>query len=960
MSTLLGAIVGALTNLATSGWSWALAAGALVAAGCWVAWEMRLRSRDQREAAAEARARVLSIVDSADSGGGGGAFDLLVATRRVMPTQGRRMEFEQLQDWSDEEALVNVLVLSGPAGVGKTRLALEFGLSLPEPWVAGWLVPGRGAEAVRAIAAGGDPTLVLVDDADTRADLPDLLAAAAEHTGAPWLRILLVVRDGTSLQAMLRPLVPDAARHLARGPVLQVGALGGAGDRERWYAQAVGRFAVRLGVPAPTAKTLAGHVGTDGETTLILLARALLTVLASGPQRDTSGVVRRMSAGEVIGELFAHEEAWWESSASAETWGVLSLGAEVRQRCVLALALRGGTGEQAAALVLRRLPDLADASELQVRNAARWVAHLYPAAGYRIEPDLLGDWFIVDRLLRHPNLAVRLLADLDQTEEQQVLTVLTRAASVFPAALPILARVWRAGGAEVAQLAIRFASIHHTAMLDEHLATFISDIDATSATFAALDRQLDDYSLPRTRLSVARRLVSLWRADTSDEGVEQLGRALNNLGSCLSRLGKHRQARAATAEAVTIWRELAAGNPAYRAFLGDALRSVSNRLRELGEHRQSLTAANEAVLIWQELVNDDPAYRSELARALNSLGKCLANLGDRQRAQLASIDAVTIWRDLLTDDPAYRSELARALNDLGNHSSSLGEYLRAMAATYEAVTIWRHLVADEPADRAELASTLNNLGSRQAELGEHRQALQTTNEAVAVWRELALVNTAHRPDLARTLNNVGSHLAEVGERRQAISATIEAVDLWRAIVPDNPAYRPDFAGALINLGTDLSGLREHRQALTVTNEAVVLWRDLAADNVAHRPLLAQALNALSSRFSELGDHRQAHAASEESIAIWQELNPENPAHRSEFARALHNQAANLCELEDHDSEFAHRQDSLRQYEACLAADTTLYAPQYRQAVAGLQAAYVQHGRHEEAAVLGITPHPPVV
>jgi hypothetical protein len=234
------------------------------------------------------------------------------------------------------------------------------------------LEPGQATAVLPAIVDCADPTLIVVDDADTRAEVPSLLNALAGHDGKPQVRLLLIARDGDPLLAGLRPLVADSARWLVQtARVVPVGPHGQAGDRERWYALAVGRFARERGVLAPSAASLAGAVGADDETMLALQARALLTVLAVQQRSGGVAAVRRLPVGQVIAELFAHEQAWWKASAGVERWALSGLGPETLQRGILALALCGASDEDAAVRALRRVPDLADAAEAQVRNVAR-------------------------------------------------------------------------------------------------------------------------------------------------------------------------------------------------------------------------------------------------------------------------------------------------------------------------------------------------------------------------------------------------------------------------------------------------------------------------------------------------------------------------------------------------------------------------------------------------------------
>ncbi|MEV4534426.1 tetratricopeptide repeat protein [Asanoa sp. NPDC049518] len=951
VSTLLAVVVGALTNLATSKPSWALVFGLVVAAGCWTVWEMRLRQRDHRAAAVEARARVLAPLDRVEAAEGD-VFGLLVAARRALPLQGRRGELDELLAWCEGDSPVSVLVVSGPAGVGKTRLGLELADELAPRWFTGSLVPGPAEQTLPAIVACGDPALILVDDADTRVDLPAFLSTLSGHRGAPPVRVLLIARDGAGLLAGLRPLVPDTTRSLTRGPILELGAYGGPGDRERWYVQAVGRFARDLKVLAPPATLLAGRVGDDHETMLMIMARALLTALAAD-----AGSVRRLPVDDVIGELFTHEEAWWESAATPSTWGVSSLTSLTRQRCILALALRGAADEDAAVRVLRRIPDLSDAAEEKLRNVVRWVAHLYPD-GVRIKPDLFGDWFIADRLARQPDLAAKLLADLDPRERQWVTTVLTRVASVFPAALPALVQVWRDGGTAVAFLAIRLVAVQHTAALDQHLAAFIADLDADLPTLEALDEQVTDFQLPRTAVALARRVVACLRASDADDPThrDNLAMALNSLGIRLGDLGAHRQGHAATEEAATLWRALAADDPGYQGNLASALTNLGTREWALGEHRRAHATTAEAATLWRALAAGSPAHRPSLAGTLTNLGTQLAALGQHREAHAITDESVTLRRTLAAEDPAHQPNLAAALSSLGVRLGALGEHRQAHVVTEESVALWRTLAADNPMHQPDLAMALDNLGIRLGALGDHQEARTVTAEAVTLRRALAADNPVHQPNLAMALTNLGVCLRELGEHREAHAATDEAVTLWRAVAADNPGHEPKLASSLTNLGTNLGAFGEHRQAHAATAEAVALYRTLVVDNAVHQPDLAMALTNLGVCLRDLGETAQSHAATTEAVALWRTVTADNPAHQPNQALALANLAIQLCERRDHKAEFSARQEVVEIYRGLAATDTELYDRAHRRAVAQLQAAYSRHGRDEDAMRVGLRPY----
>ena len=78
--------------------------------------------------------------------------------------------------------------------------------------------------------------------------------------------------------------------------------------------------------------------------------------------------------------------------------------------------------------------------------------------------------------------------------------------------------------------------------------------------------------------------------------------SLQNLSSCLSNLGRQEEALAASEEAVTIGRALAAASPdAFRPDLVGYLNNLSVYLSELGRHDESLAAINETVALCRDL-----------------------------------------------------------------------------------------------------------------------------------------------------------------------------------------------------------------------------------------------------------------------------------------------------------------------------------------------------------------------
>ena len=145
----------------------------------------------------------------------GSVFNLLLATSEVTPLWGRRADLDWLEKWWDDPGGCPVAVVTGPAGVGKTRLVTHFAARRPESWVTGWLNPGHGADAVAAVQAAGDLALILVDDADERTDTAAVLEyLAASGRGAPQVRVVLISR-AADLTAGLERTLPDRYRSVS-------------------------------------------------------------------------------------------------------------------------------------------------------------------------------------------------------------------------------------------------------------------------------------------------------------------------------------------------------------------------------------------------------------------------------------------------------------------------------------------------------------------------------------------------------------------------------------------------------------------------------------------------------------------------------------------------------------------------------------------------------------------------
>ena len=182
---------GAAAGLGAPAWlAGAVAAVTALVAGAFVGWYFP--ARDQQKTRLEARDQVLDELRSGVSAetrdANADPLGLLRADRSPTPFRGRAKETRRLEAWRDDEDGNPVGLLSGSAGVGKSRLALEFASRVPEGWAAAWLHAGAGNTAIAAIAACGDPAVVPVDDVHGRGDIVPLLDSLSERGSSPVIR----------------------------------------------------------------------------------------------------------------------------------------------------------------------------------------------------------------------------------------------------------------------------------------------------------------------------------------------------------------------------------------------------------------------------------------------------------------------------------------------------------------------------------------------------------------------------------------------------------------------------------------------------------------------------------------------------------------------------------------------------------------------------------------------------
>ncbi|RZU11430.1 tetratricopeptide repeat protein [Kribbella rubisoli] len=345
-------------------------------------------------------------------------------------------------------------------------------------------------------------------------------------------------------------------------------------------------------------------------------------------------------------------------------------------------------------------------------------------------------------------------------------------------------------------------------------------------------RFLRDAGRYEEALESAEQAVAAYRgiATTADsaEHLPRLVESMTVLSNALAQLGRHEEALLPALEAVEIVRSSADTDRSSR--LAGLLNNLGIRLWDLGRREESLAQLEEAVTLYQQLAEGQPAtYAPEYASSLNNLGIRLAQQGRRDEAVERIELAVEIRGRLADFNPAvYRPLLASALSNLGNALAELGRHDEALAAAEKAVLIQRELAAISAIHWDGLASALTNLCNQLSDLGCHQQAVAPAQEAVAIYRQLAITNPGlHLRHVAASLSNLAKVLSGLAKHEHALEAAEEAVAIDRRLAIAHPViYLPALVRSLNNLSISLVAVGQRDRAITAATEAAAISRRL--------------------------------------------------------------------------------------------------------------------------------------
>lgn len=360
---------------------------------------------------------------------------LLSARYGVVPFLPRE-ELAHLRRWSATTRDVDLALLTGFGGSGKTRLARELCalLARESEWVAGPLKQQHVESRLSLLLGIDAPLLVAIDYAEGRLTqvarmIGDLLEASSP--GQP-RRLLLIARQIGDWWTELRKATEgDTGKRLLDGATIVDLGSARASGRAKSYRTARLAFGKHIRTTAVPAEARAL---TDPVFDTLLFVHMAALSDASG-ETDVPIVEPSSIRTDLLGRALEREARYWSDTAQAALLPA-DVDSHLQLRAVAIATLASPTAastpssEDETAELLKAISDLRDDALIR-RRVARWLHDLYtPSAGWvgPLEPDLLGEALVARAVSQLPTLARELLKRAEPATAARALTVLARGA----------------------------------------------------------------------------------------------------------------------------------------------------------------------------------------------------------------------------------------------------------------------------------------------------------------------------------------------------------------------------------------------------------------------------------------------------------------------------------------------------------------------------------------------------
>lgn len=646
---------------------------------------------------------------------------------------GRELDMSRLLAWArDDPRPIALRVLSGPGGIGKSRLAVEVAAALrSDSWSTGLI--DLNTTAALPIAKAGLFVAIDYPEANREAVIKLFRAAGRLEWSKCKIRLLLVSRHAMkwwendiniahaselcdSQDASIRPLSPELTCKLIREVSGQLAIIFGKGtpplDDEviiAWHA----RNPQQHGLPL-FATAAAVH---------LMLDHSLLRPGVSEQKRvSTFG----LGGTKLIEALVERERGRFNAAALQAGWRrENALGQDKAAGRLHGLAaLTGGLDEMTIKHLAQVATDMGLPPPEEVVDKVDALGWMVDGKVPAIQPDLAAAELLYQILIERPQAAPEWLA----------------------------------------------VTLSNPGVLDaERLGRLMHDIATLRGDSAA--KQISSWLIfaLKGHPDLAATWEPLLHAETINYRVAPLSVAIGN--TLLSMHGIDDEKR------------------------GDILHSLANCHRLLGDQEDALRHINAAIKVRHGLAELDASrFEPGLARSWHLMSRLYRDIHASQPAFEANERALEIRTRLARADAQFEPDYAESLSNVGSYRTDLDKNNAFLSIAKNACLIYRDLVTKYPGRfESNLARALLELSNRVLQSKTHTNA-QRWSEAADIITELIAINEElvakepdrYEPDLAMSLRMLAYCQSNAGRWAAAIHAVHRSVLIYEGLYSSNP------------------------------------------------------------------------------------------------------------------------------------------------------------------------------
>lgn len=243
------------------------------------------------------------------------------------------------------------------------------------------------------------------------------------------------------------------------------------------------------------------------------------------------------------------------------------------------------------------------------------------------------------------------------------------------------------------------------------------------------------------------------------------------------------------------------------AEIAFALNQLGYVAYRLGDHAEAQKRTEESLELSQRMGN-----RRHVAESLRNLAEIAELRGKYEEAKQFSQQSLQISQEL-----DNRRGAAASINHLGYLAWRLGQYKEAEELCLESLTLCQEL-----GDRRGIAMSYKNLGNIACDTGQFQEARQNYLKGLRISEEIG-----YKWGIAAFLNNLGNVALELKEYTLGKELCQKCLSTWREM-----GYQFGMANTLDTLGYLAEGLGQDHEAKGYFIEALILAIDMEATPMA--------------------------------------------------------------------------------------------------------------------------------